>query len=325
MSDLENFQNMSTYSRWIYAFKVMSWPKLIVPFLLGQSFGIYKSSGNVFLPFVLGIAFTIFLLLYIVLLNDYADQKVDALKRKMFPNGCSPKTIPDHILPARSVLFAGVLASVLCLISASLSELILGRPYVVLFAIICILVFAAYSLPPIKLNYRGGGEFLEMMGVGCMLPIFHYYLQLGFEITFDAPFLAIVVISTIFALASAMASGLSDEESDRAGGKQTFVTEFGNKNVKMWINSLTFIAVILIDGYLIFVQRIVPLTLSLVLILFLLYQIRFLFKLSPLAKTNVFDMQRNYKDYLHRIIWGSMTLVSLSFLVSKYVASEFFL
>ncbi|MEB3327874.1 MAG: hypothetical protein VKQ33_01435 [Candidatus Sericytochromatia bacterium] len=38
--------------------------------------------------------------MFIVPLDDWADARVDRLKREMFPTGCSPKTIPDGVLPA---------------------------------------------------------------------------------------------------------------------------------------------------------------------------------------------------------------------------------
>ena len=40
-------------------------------------------------------------------------------------------------------------------------------------------VFVAYTLPPLRLNYRGGGELLEMLGVGLALPLYNVYLQAG--------------------------------------------------------------------------------------------------------------------------------------------------
>ena len=149
---------MSVLRRWLYALKVMSWPKLLIPFIFGQSYGILVSQEvNIFIIFY-GLFFTIFLLIYIVLLNDYADIQVDTIKRQLFPNDCSPKTIPDQILNKNEVLRMGILSATLCVLLSLVTEAYLNIPYLTYFSLICIFVFAAYSLPPIRLNYRGGGE-----------------------------------------------------------------------------------------------------------------------------------------------------------------------
>ena len=83
--------------RWLYAAKPGSWPKLLVPMLLGQAMGVAALGAVRVEAILVGVAFTVLDLLFIVFLNDYFDRRVDAVKREMFPDGCSPKTIPDGI------------------------------------------------------------------------------------------------------------------------------------------------------------------------------------------------------------------------------------
>lgn len=160
----------SASDRWLYAAKVDSWPKLLAPFALGQAIGLGAGGGLSLAGLSFGLAFTIFDLLFVVFLNDWSDREVDALKRKMFPRGCSPKTIPDGILPAYALLFAGLGAGALALVVAAIGGVVLDRPRFLPLAAASLAVFAAYSLPPLRLNYRGGGELLEMVGVGAVLP-----------------------------------------------------------------------------------------------------------------------------------------------------------
>jgi len=168
----------------------------------------------------------------VVLVNDWGDQDVDAIKRRLYPGirpgagpgASSPKTIADGVLDERSVLIGGAGAGVLALAVAGVAELVLPRPGLLGGAALCLCLLVLYTLPPVRLNYRGGGEVLEMLGVGFFLPWWSAYAQLG------SPTPAGLVVLPAFALlslASALASGLADEESDRLGGKRTFTTSFG--------------------------------------------------------------------------------------------------
>lgn len=263
--------------------------------------GMYTlQEGSLFL-LLNGFLFTFFLLAYIVLLNDYADIHVDTLKRKMFPDAVSPKTIPDGILPKKQVLVVGICSAILCVLVSIWLDIYLQKVYAVLFAILCIVVFAFYSLPPVKLNYRGGGEFLEMMGVGVLLPYFHFSLYVGF--LFPTALMFLLSLTGVLSLTSAIASGLSDEESDREGGKTTLVTLLGNdmaKQIIFFIFTLSYFFFLLFFitqsewNHWVFVS---------VFILFYLYEWKKIQVLTPKARTNAFEEQRVYKDHIHYLIW----------------------
>lgn len=299
---------MNLLDRWLYALKIKSWPKLLVPFFFGQTFGMLNEGSIHPVSFIGGFAFTVFLLIYIVLLNDFADINVDTMKRKLFPDDCSPKTIPDHILPKKNVLIMGIVAALLCVLVSGLMEYFLHKPYATGFSLLCVFVFAAYSLPPIRLNYRGGGEFLEMIGVGFMLPVFHFYLQSNFYFGFH--FYSFLILSTVFALASALASGLSDEVSDKEGGKFTFVTLFGNRPVRKAIEFLLVFSVLyfIICSY--WWKDVLSLWICIFTILYLIYHVFQVLQKSKNAGTNRFEGQRIYKDHIHKAIWGTLSIIS---------------
>lgn len=215
---------------WTHAFKPASWPKTLVPFALGQAVGV-AGAGELSIPgLALGLAFTACDTGFIVLLNDWGDREVDALKRRMYPHAGSPKTIPDGILPAAHVLAGGVVAGLGALAVAAAADVLLGRPGLVALAAAALAVFVAYSFPPLRLNYRGGGELLEAVGVGAVLPAVNTVFQAG---AVPPGPLAVALAGYLpLALASAIASGLSDEGSDRAGGKRTFTTWLGNPTAR---------------------------------------------------------------------------------------------
>lgn len=310
---------MNFLQRWIFALKIKSWPKLFVPFILGQSFGISTTNQINWWAMILGFLFTFSLVSFIVLLNDYADASVDKIKRTLFPE-TSLKTIPDSILSKNSVLGVGLVFGFFTVIFGLLLEFHVGRSYSNLVSIVCILVFLMYSLPPIKLNYRGGGEFLEMFGVGFVLPYFHFYLQN--PSLFNLEFFFLILIYTLLSLTSAMASGFSDEESDRLGGKRTFVTIFGNKNIHKTILLILSISFILLLAYLILFKIKYRLGFSILIIVFNLHYIEQIFTLSKRAKTNAFEDQKVYKDKLHYLIWGTICLFSIYTIYRKFIPTS---
>jgi 1,4-dihydroxy-2-naphthoate octaprenyltransferase len=300
---------MTPWERWRHAAKVDSWPKLTVPFLLGQVIGIGDGLPSLG-PVLFGLAFTVCDLLFLVFLNDWGDREVDAIKRRMFPEGCSPKTIPDGILPAHHLLFAGIAAGGLGVGVAFAAEVVLDRPGAGLMGTLCLALFVAYTLPPLRLNYRGGGELLEMVGVGVALPLFMAYLQAG---SLDLIGLALVPGFAVLALSSAVASGLADERSDRAGGKRTFVTTFGNPAGRGLVQALLVAASVVwlsVGAW----SRL-PSWVALAPVAVVAFYGLALHRASPAAGTDQFAGQRRFKHHLHQAIWrgGEVAAMALLF------------
>ncbi len=293
----------SNLQRWLHALKPASWPKLLVPALFGQVLGAGASEWSA-AAFAWGSSFTIFGLAFIVLLNDWGDRRVDALKRRMFPSGCSPKTIPDRILSARAVGVAGWTFGCASLATAAGAQVSLNRPLAFAAGLGCMLIFVAYTLPPLKLNYRGGGELLEMLGVGVALPSYNAYLQAGMLPPRAWPW---IVGFALLSLGSALASGLSDEQSDRLGGKRTVASIFGNAAARRWTEACVFLgAVVWLAASWLRPAWVPPWASgpAVVIIAWNLYRMR---KVSDAAVTNAFRAQSAYKRYLHRAIWHGTT------------------
>ncbi len=314
-----DFSSWSMLRRWRYALKPGSWPKLLVPCVLGQGLGALAAPRLSWLGLLVGVSFTLCDLAFIVFLNDWGDQSVDRIKRDMFPHGCSPKTIPDGILGARALLLAGLGAGAFGLAIAGGGEWLFAllaspRAGLTWMALACLCVFVAYSLPPLRLNYRGGGEVLEMLGVGVGLPYLNFYAQSG---SFGSVWLWPLVGFALLSLASAFASGLSDEESDRAGGKRTLASSAGNRFTRRATEGLVLLgalAWVLCDGLvsglwfiggagaLIAVRYWVPLR-----------------RVSASAVTNAFKEQGLYKLHLHRAIWRGALGLTTAALLWRYL------
>ncbi|MEM6732786.1 MAG: prenyltransferase, partial [Myxococcota bacterium] len=257
----------------------------------------------------LGVLFVLADLLYIVFLNDWADADVDRIKRSMFPDGCSPKTIPDRILSPNALLAAGACAGLVGLAFAFVFGQRLGRPLLGPAAVVALAVFWAYTLPPFRLNYRGGGELLEAFGVGGVLPWLNAYAQSG-EIWNSA--YALLFPFVLLSLSSAVASGLSDERSDVEGGKRTIANTWGNTRARRVVEILLVAGAIgwaLTPLWVTQVQLGIPLVAAAVALAFLP---RLLSK-TDRAVTDAFREQGLYKQELHRAIWWSATAMAALF------------
>ena len=294
--------------RWFYALKPASWPKLLVPALFGQVLGASAAQGLGLPALCWGLAFTVLGLCFIVLLNDWGDREVDAIKRKMFPEGCSAKTIPDHILGARAVGAAGLFLGSATLVVAAGAELALQRSFAFEAGLACMLIFVAYTLPPIRMNYRGGGELLEMLGVGAALPLYNAYLQGGVIAPRVWPWLAGF---SVLSLASGVASGLSDEESDRAGGKRTFATIYGNVAARRLTEAsvLLGVAIWLAGSFL--RPDWIPIWAVAPAVAIAVWNFMRMRKVGDASVTNAFRAQGAYKHFLHRAIWHSTTVAAV--------------
>jgi 1,4-dihydroxy-2-naphthoate octaprenyltransferase/chlorophyll synthase len=242
-------------------------------------------------------------------MNDFLDQKVDTIKRNLYPNSGSLKTIPDGILPAKQLLIVGLIAGIFAVLISVIVEIEFDRNYFSVLGIFCLIIFLLYSGPPIRLNYLGGGEILEMLGVGLVLPYCNFYFQSGqFEIPYSY---TLFTSSLLFALASAIASGLSDEVSDRKGGKKTCVTKFGNfhsKNLILFFSFTGSVILLLTPFYQPEILSWFEMIFFLGFNIFLLLNI---FQLKKNAVTDAFLDIQKFKTKLHLLIWGNFIFVSI--------------
>lgn len=301
-------------SRWIYALKLMSWPKVLVPTLLGQALGVAVNGGCHWRGLAFGLLYTAAYTAYLVLLNDWGDRHVDGIKRRLFPRGCSPKTIPDGILPARALLIGGLLALALTVAVGVVGGILIERPHVALIGALGPLVFMAYTFPPLRLNYRGGGEYLEMLGAGFILPYTNACTQAPVAWA-DAYW--ILVGTTLLGLSSAIASGLSDEVSDRLGGKRTIVTQWGNLFGRRAVEWIVMLAAVAWAVTALLVETI-PLAGMLVVLVAMIWPFTRMLEGSRAAVTSAFKEQGRYKKQLHRAIWQSSLALSIVLLVVGY-------
>lgn len=229
-------------SAWLKASRLASQSYILFPLLFGQALYFYQSGILDWNIFILVQLFGLFDQLYIVYANDYADIPVDRLNStyNMFSGGS--RVLIDGDLEPSQIKHAAWLMAGASVVIGIIFTLKYGLWWSIPLIVIALGLLWMYSYPPFKQSYRGGGEVLQMFGVGLILPLVGYYAQKG---TFtDFPWLLMLSILPA-QLACAMATSLPDEPSDREGGKRTASVILSPKKAKLNIIRLNIFSILI--------------------------------------------------------------------------------
>lgn len=235
--------NKNYFSSWIQASRLPSQSYIFFPLLLGQMISYSQKFEFSIYYFVATHIFGLLIQLYIVYANDLADKETDMANDtyNIFSGG-SRVLVENKIseLDLKKATFVVIALNIflgLCL------TLFLNRNISLFFIIISLFLLWAYSYSPFKLSYRGGGEFLQMLGVAGVLPLFGYYLQSGSINSF--PWVIFLVLFPIH-LGCGISTGLSDYHSDKKGNKKTVAVNFGIKKAEFLVITLNFLSILLL-------------------------------------------------------------------------------
>jgi 1,4-dihydroxy-2-naphthoate octaprenyltransferase len=246
MTDTAALPNPSlarTARDWLKASRLASQSYIALPLLLGQLVYARTNGGSLHLG-VLALVqlFGLFDQLYIVYANDVADQATDRLNTTstLFSGG-SRVLVEDRLSAGTLGSAARAAAAALVAISLALA-LWRGAPLLVLFAFVAIGLLWAYSYPPFRLSYRGGGELLQTFGVGMVLPLYGYVAQGGSFASFPFALLALLLPTH---LGCAIATALPDEPSDRQSNKLTLAARIGGERAALVTVALNLVALAL--------------------------------------------------------------------------------
>ncbi len=215
---------MRFMKNWIQASRIASQLYIFLPILLGQSYRVFLGETIDWRAFLLIQLFGLFVQLFIVYANDYADYKDDC--RNTMPTIFSggSRVLVDNLLRPAELKFAAILMSFLCIICGILFTVLYRYYYMIPLMMSGLLLLWMYSYKPFRLSYRGGGELLQVAGTGFLLPMLGYYSQSGSMASFPW-FLLLVIIPTSFACA--IATAVPDEPADKTYGKRTIPVLIG--------------------------------------------------------------------------------------------------
>lgn len=215
---------------WLKAARPLSQANIAVPLLFGQAlaFGAFQTFS--WTRFAWVHAFGLLAQLFIVFANDVADFKADRENHEptVFSGG-SRVLVEGRLSPKTLAIGALCCAVALGLFGLALT-LIERLPFALLLATCPLFLLWVYSFPPARLSYRGGGEHLQALGVGVVLPVVGFYFQASTLSGF--PMLALVPTYAL-GWAGNVVTAVPDEEADRKTSKNTVPVRLGGSTARM--------------------------------------------------------------------------------------------
>ena len=212
----------------IKALRLAFLPASILPFVLGVVYAMQKSDIN-FIRVLLGAFIVGGTHLSANLINDYADSHSGAdwqdLKEYNFFGGS--KLIQKGILSEnwyKNVAFIGYTFVFFLL---AVFSFVFGPWYILPIGIFVIILSASYSLPPLKLSYRGFGELVVMVLFGPVTVCGAVVLATGILPDLDLVILSLPVAFWIGAVL--LCNEIADFKTDKLTDKKTLVVKFGTE------------------------------------------------------------------------------------------------
>jgi len=205
---------------WLSAARLPAQVNIAVPLLCGQalaSFSGYPWHVSYALQLF---AFGLFDQLAIVFANDAQDEQTDRANQTYTPFSGGSRVLVLGALTREQLLRAAALCTAFALGIATRIAIRVESAVPIQLAASAFGLLWAYSFPPLRLAYRGGGEVLQGLGTAVVLPVLGFVGQ-GAPLTAFRPAWLLMLLPLRYACACATA--LPDEPSDRASHKRTVV------------------------------------------------------------------------------------------------------
>jgi 1,4-dihydroxy-2-naphthoate octaprenyltransferase len=165
--------------------------------------------------------------LLIVFVNDLADAEADAGHDAPTPFSGGSRVLVDGDLSRAALTRLAWGAGLALLLVGGLGAAL--SPWQPVLALAAVALIGAYSLPPLRLSYRGGGELLQGLGVGVVLPLVGATAQ-GARV--DGALLAVLAPGALLAVAGNVLTSIPDERADRAAGKGSPAARWGGVSAR---------------------------------------------------------------------------------------------
>ena len=227
----------STALALIRAARPLAHANIAPPILYGQALAFATTGHFSWTALVIAQGFGVIDHLVIVFANDYADRDADVLNLAPTPFSGGSRVLPDGELAPRTVRDVAI-GCAAALVGLSW----LAMPALVPLAIAALALIGTYSYPPLRLSYRGGGELLQGLGVGVVLPMVGLVAQ---RAPIDANVIAWLVPTFVLGVAGNVLTSIPDADADRAARKASPAARWGVPRARIASIALHLLAMLL--------------------------------------------------------------------------------
>lgn len=215
---------MSRLRAWWQAIRPSAQTNIALPLFLGQAWAYgagYAFEGDRCLALLIWGVLNQWVIVFV---NDIADEKTDRDNTTFNLTSGGSRVLVDGVLTTTSLKRATGIIGVLWIALSAAMAIQWQLPLVGVALLAAVLLLGSYSLSPLRLSYRGGGEFLQALGVGVVLPSLGYYVQGGRLETLHPGALAALFL---LGLGSGISTALADTPSDARSSKRTMPVSLG--------------------------------------------------------------------------------------------------
>ncbi len=227
---------------WVQAARPLAHANLAPPLLVGAALAWGTGAPPSWAGLGLAFAFGVLDHLFIVFANDLADEAADrAQARPTLVSGGSRVLVEGRLSRRALARAAAAAAAGLVLLALGLAWT-RGLWALPALAALALALLWAYSFPPLRLSYRGGGALAQGLGVGAVLPAVGFALQAGGLA--ELPWLALVPL-VLLGVAGNLETALPDVEADARSGKHTYPARVGPAAARRVAEKLIAVAILL--------------------------------------------------------------------------------
>lgn len=213
------------FRRWLRASRANFLPVSILPYCLGAAYALRR--GEFHLPlFFLGLAGAGAVLLAANLFNEYWDYRFSADRPagERSPHYGGSGAIQEGTVSPRAVLTAAWSCLVFALLLGTVLALVLNNLLLLILVVSGSAIAWAYTAPPLRLVYRGGGETALWLAFGPLLTAGAYLLAAG---SLSGAVLLLSLAPGFLVAALLTANEFGDTVDDARAGKRNLVVRAG--------------------------------------------------------------------------------------------------
>lgn len=211
---------------WLQAARPLALANIALPIVFGAALAYADQRAFAAGRLALALGFGLLDQLFIVFANDYADADADRQNHSFNLYSGGSRVIPDGKLSRHSVGRAALLMAALLLVLGASAGLLLQITAWFFLTPAALLLLWAYSYRPLRLSYRGGGEWLQALGLGVVLPLVGYSAQ---STALGDMSWASLLPAFLLGYAGNISTALPDEPADASAGKHTYVVRAGGR------------------------------------------------------------------------------------------------